>query len=144
MATYSSILGWRIPWTEEPGRLSRKRDRHNLVTKQQSIYREKQRYVYATMLGCCSSVAQLCPTLCNLVNCSSQASLSFTISRSLIKLMSVESVMPSIHLIICHPFSSHLQSFPASGSFPMSQFSSGGQSTGASTSASVLPMNIQG
>ena len=52
----------------------------------------------------------------------------------------------------CHPtissstvlFSSHLQSFPASGSFPMSQFfASGGQSTGASASASVLPMNIR-
>ena len=42
------------------------------------------------------------------------------------------------------PFSSCLQSFPASGSFPMSQFfSSGGQSIGASASASVLPMNIQ-
>ena len=43
------------------------------------------------------------------------------------------------------PFSSHLQSFPASGSFPMSQFfASGGQSIGASASASVLPMSIQG
>ena len=42
------------------------------------------------------------------------------------------------------PFSSHLQSFPASGSFPMSQvFASGGQSIGISASASVLPMNIQ-
>ena len=42
------------------------------------------------------------------------------------------------------PFSSHLQSFPASGSFPMSQFfASGAQSIGASASASVLPMNIQ-
>ena len=42
------------------------------------------------------------------------------------------------------PFSSCLQSFPASGSFPMSQlFASGGQSIGASPSASVLPMNIQ-
>ena len=39
------------------------------------------------------------------------------------------------------PFSSHLQSFPASGSFPMSLFTSGGQSTGASASASVLPVN---
>ena len=43
------------------------------------------------------------------------------------------------------PFFSHLQSFPASGYFPMSQlFTSGGQSVGASASASVLPMNIQG
>ena len=42
------------------------------------------------------------------------------------------------------PFSSHLQSFPASGSFQMSQlFSSGGQSFGVSASTSVLPMNIQ-
>ena len=42
------------------------------------------------------------------------------------------------------PFSSCLPTFPASGSFPMSQFfESGGQSTGASASASVLPMNIQ-
>ena len=42
------------------------------------------------------------------------------------------------------PFSSHLQSFPVSGSFPMSQFfASGGQSIGVSASASVLPMNIQ-
>ena len=42
------------------------------------------------------------------------------------------------------PFSSCLQSFPASGSFPVSQFfTSGGQSIGASASASVLPMNIQ-
>ena len=42
------------------------------------------------------------------------------------------------------PFSSHLQSFSASGSFPMSQFfASGGQSIGVSASASVLPMNIQ-
>ena len=43
------------------------------------------------------------------------------------------------------PFSSHLQSFPASGSFPVSQFfASGSQSIGVSASASVLPMNIQG
>ena len=43
------------------------------------------------------------------------------------------------------PFSSRLQSFPASGFFPMSQlFTSGGQSIGASVSASVLPMNIHG
>ena len=45
-----------------------------------------------------------------------QASLSFTNSHSLLKLMSIESVMPSNHLI---PFSSCLQSFPASGSFPI-------------------------
>ena len=74
-----------------------------------------------------------------------QASLSFTISQSLLQLMSVESVMPSNHLLLCRPFSSRLQSFPASGSFPVSQlFLSGGQRTGVSASASVLPVNIQG
>ena len=51
-----------------------------------------------------------------------QASLSIINSRSPPKLMSIELVMPSNYLILCHPFSSCLQSFPASGSFPVSQF----------------------
>ena len=69
---------------------------------------------------------------------------SFTISQSLLKLKSIESTIPSNHLTICHPLSSCPQSSPASGFFPMSQlFASGGQSTGASASASVLPKNIQ-
>ena len=73
-----------------------------------------------------------------------QASLSFTIPQSLLKLMSIELMMPSSHLIVCHPFSSCPQSFPASGSFPMSPlFASGGQSIGASAAGSVIPMNIQ-
>ena len=69
-----------------------------------------------------------------------QASLSITNSQSLLKLMSIESVMPSNHLILyCPPLL--LQS---SGSFPMSQFfASGRQSIRASASAPVLPMNIQ-
>ena len=94
-------------------------------------------------LFCCCSVAQLCLTLpphglqhANLP-CPSQ-------SPSLLKFSALNRW--------CHPttsssvvlFSSCLQSFPASGSFPMRQlFVSGGQSIGASTSASVLPMNIQ-
>ena len=63
-----------------------------------------------------------------------------TISWSLLKLMSIELVMPSNHLILCHHSSSRLQSFPASGSFSMSWlFVSGGQSIGAFASASILP-----
>ena len=70
-----------------------------------------------------------------------QASLSFTISQSLLKFMCIELVMPSNHLILHQPCP---QSFPA-GSFPVNRFfPSGGQSIGASVSASVLPMNIQG
>ena len=74
-----------------------------------------------------------------------QAFLSFTISQSWLKLMSIESVMPSkpSHPLFI-PFYFCPQSFPVSGSFPVSQFfTSGGQSTGVSGSESVLPMNIQ-
>ena len=71
-----------------------------------------------------------------------QAPLSFTISWSLLKFMSIESVILSISSSNTL-FSFVLQSFPASGSFPMSQLCmSGSQSIGASASASVLPMNI--
>ena len=73
-----------------------------------------------------------------------QTPLSLTNSRSLLKLMSTESVIPSNHLIMVIPFSSCLQSFPEAGSFQMSQFfAAGGQSIGVSASTSVLPMNSQ-
>ena len=74
-----------------------------------------------------------------------QTSLSITNSQSLLKLMSIELVMPpSNHLILCLPLFSCLKSFPASGSFQMCQlFPSGGQSIGVSASASVLLMNIE-
>ena len=49
------------------------------------------------------SVTQSSPTLCNPMDCSTQASLSITNSLSLLKLMSIESVMPSNRLILCHP-----------------------------------------
>ena len=70
-----------------------------------------------------------------------QASLSITNSQNLLKLMSIESVMPSNHLMLCHPLFSCLQSFPASVSFPRSQFfTSDGQTIGVLASVSVLPM----
>ena len=50
-----------------------------------------------------SSVAQSCPTPCDPWTAACQASLSITNSRSLLKLMSIESVMPSNHLILCRP-----------------------------------------
>ena len=76
----------------------------------------------------------------------SQPSLSITNSRRLLKLMSIESVIPSNHLIFCHPFLFLTSIFPSipSGSFPMSQFfTSSGQRFGASPSAPVLPLNSQ-
>ena len=75
-----------------------------------------------------------------------RASLSFTISGSLLQFMSMMMDMSRwYHPTSVAPFSSYPQSFPASGSFPMSLlFASGGQSIGTSASASVLPVNIQG
>ena len=73
-----------------------------------------------------------------------QASLSFTISWSLFRLMSIKSVILSNHLILCCLL---LQAsiFPRPGLFPMSQlFKSDGQSIRASASSSVLPMNVYG
>ena len=73
-----------------------------------------------------------------------QASLSFTTSQRLLKLMSIELVMPSSQLILCHSLLLLSSIFPSTRVFPMSQlFTSGGQSIGVWTSASVLPMNIQ-
>ena len=100
-----------------------------------------------------SSVTQSCPTLCNPMNCSMPG---LPVHHQL-----PESTQTHIHWWTCHhvhpldgnaiqsshpvvPFSSCPQSFPASGSFQMSQLcASGGQSIGVSTSASVLPVNIQ-
>ena len=71
-----------------------------------------------------------------------QSSLSITNSRSLLKLMSIDSVMPSKHLILCHPLLFLPQSFLASGSIPMSQFFPlGGQGFGVS--ATIFSMDIQ-
>ena len=91
--------------------------------------------------GCCS-VTKLCPTLCNHMNCSMPG---FLVLHYLLEFAQThvywvsDAIQPSHPL--SPPFSSCPQSFPASGSFPVSQlFALGGWSVGAS--ASVLPMNI--
>ena len=85
------------------------------------------------------SHAQLFATPCTAAR---QASLSFTISQSLLKPLSTESVTPSNHLILCCSLLLLPSIFPSIRVFSMSQFfASGGQSIGAS--ASVLPVNIQ-
>ena len=91
-----------------------------------------------------SSVAQLCSTLWDPMNCTHQDSLSITNCRGFLKLMSTDWWQhPAISSSVL-PFSSCLQSFHASRSFQMSQlFSSGGQSIGVSASTSILPMNTQ-
>ena len=91
-----------------------------------------------------SSVAQLCPALCDPMNCSTPG---FPVHLQL-----SEFVQTHVHSQWCHPTISSsvvpvsfcLQSFPASGSLLVSRLLTlGGQSIGASASASVLPMNTQ-
>ena len=94
----------------------------------------------------CCSVAKSCPTLCGTVNCSMPGLPALHHLPELAQTHAHwvgDAIQPSHPLVT--PFSSCLQSFPASGSFPMSRlFTSGGQSIGASASPSVLPVNIQG
>ena len=92
-----------------------------------------------------SSVAQPCPTLWDPMDCSTSG---FPVHHQLLEFTQTHIQLsqwyhPTI-LSSVAPFSSHLQSFPASGSFQMSQFfTSGGQSIGVSASASLLSVNIQ-
>ena len=98
-------------------------------------------YTYTYQFG---SVAQFCLTLCDHMDCKTPGFPVHHQLPELLKLVSIESVMPSNLLSSAVPFSSCLQAFLASGSFPLSQlFASGGQNIGASASASVFPMNIQ-
>ena len=93
-----------------------------------------------------SSVPQSCPSLCDPMDCSMPGLLpcqSPTPRAYSNSCPSSQWCHPTISSSVI-PFSSCLQSFPASWAFPTSQFfASGGQSIGASASASVLPMNIQ-
>ena len=92
---------------------------------------------------CCCLVPWSRLTLCDSMD--SMASLSFTISWSWLKLMSIESVMSSNHLILCCSLLFLHSIFPSIRVFSSeSGFTSGGQSIGASASASVFKMNIQG
>ena len=95
--------------------------------------------MYQFSLGTQSSL-----TLCDPWTAAHQASLSITDSRSLLKLTSIESVMPSNNLILCRPLLLLPSIFPSIKVFQMSQFfTSGGENIGVSASMSVLPMNIQ-
>ena len=95
----------------------------------------------------------LCLSCCSVTGCvwffatsctaARQASLSITNFQSLLKLMSIESVMPSNRLILYRPCLLPPSIFPSLRVFSTEFFASGGQSVGFSASASVLPMNTQ-
>ena len=93
------------------------------------------------LVSCCS-FAQLCPTLGNPMDCSTPGFPVHLLQFAQTHVHRGRDAIQSSHPVV--PVSSCLQSFPASGSFLMSQFfTSGGQSIGASVSPSVLPINIQ-
>ena len=91
-----------------------------------------------------SSVTQSCPTLCDLMDCRTPGFPVLVISKSLLKLMSIESMMLSNHLILCHALLLLPSIFPSIRVFSNeSVLPIRCQSIGASTSVSVLAMNIQ-
>ena len=99
---------------------------------------------FIPVVTCCSLV-KYCVALWDSVDCSMPGSSVLQYLPEFAQIPCPLIRIPSNHLILCHPFSSCLQSLPASGSFPLSSlFASGGQSIGASASTSVLPVNIQG
>ena len=91
------------------------------------------------------SAVQLRPTLCDPMDCSTPGfPVHHQLSMILLKLLPIESVMPSNHFILCRPFRLQPSIFPSIGPFPVNQFfATGGQSIGVSATTSVLPMNIQ-
>ena len=101
MATHSSIVAWRISWTEESGRLQSMRS--------QNQTRLSDFIFFISFLSMCYIVSQSVQLLSHVWLfvtpwiIARLTSLSITNSRSWPKLMSIESVMPSNHLILCHP-----------------------------------------
>ena len=98
------FLPGEFPWTEEPGGYSPWGSKELDMTERLSTA-----HTFLTPVSIAltiiqfSSVAQSCPTLCNPMNRSSQASLSITNSWSSLRLTSIESVMPYSHLILSRP-----------------------------------------
>ena len=166
MAPHSSTLAWRIPWMEEPGGLQSMgslRVKHNWVTTFTFHFHalEKEMATHSSVLawripgtgepGGLPSMGlhRLRHDWSNLAAAAADYSmpgfLSFISSQSLLSHVHLvsDAIKPSHSLLPRSPKS--LQSFPASGPFPVSWlFASGGQSVGASASAPVLPMNIPG
>ena len=112
-----------------------------LITTSTAAAIFNQFYVPAVSMDChCCSVAQSCPTLVIPWTAACQAFLSFTISQSLLRFMSTESVIPSNHLILCHPLLLLPSIFPSIRVFSNE---SALHIRGPKASVSVIPMNTQ-
>ena len=160
MTTLSSILAWKISWTEERGELQSmgsQRVGHDWTTNTLTLL------CYMTYLNGDIRIYPFYSS--HLFLYASSVQFSHSVMSDSLRSHGLQCARPPCPSPIprvnsnscplsrwCHPtisssvvpFSSCLQSLPVSGSFPMSQlFASGSQSTGASASASVLQMNIQ-
>ena len=141
----TSVLEYRFKFTVPIARILVRALQRNR-TNRRNTHIDTHKHTRSRRRSCdYCSVAKSHPTLCDSMNCSTPGS---PVLHYLLGLAQthVHWVSDAIHPTISSsvvPFSC-LQSFPASESFPMSWlFASGGQSIGASASASVLPMNIQ-
>ena len=136
MATHSSILAWEVSWREETGCYS-PWGYKELDTTEHACKKKSVKFSSFQSLGRVWPFATRWTAAC-------QTSLYITNSQSLLKLISIDSVMPSNHLMLCVPFLLPHSIFPSKRSFQMSQlFASDGQSIGVSASTSDFPMNIQ-
>ena len=152
MASHSSILAWRIPWTEEPvglQSLGLLRVGHNWVTNTHMIRFILKKHIVMTLIWFSSvqfsSVAQSCPTLCDPMNHSTPG---LPVYHQLPEFTQTHVHWVSDAIQSSHPLSSPSPPAPNPSqhqSFPMSQlFAWGGQSTGVSALASFLPNQAQG
>ena len=149
MTTHSSILAWRIPWTERPGRLQSmgsQRVRHNWATNTFTFFfllfsiewipgSKMTGYMFGVCFIYYETSSCLSNLLCHFIfpsaalssiqslsrvwlfvtpwTAACQASLSIINSQSLLKLISIESVMPSTHIILCCPLLCPPSIFPS-------------------------------
>ena len=141
MATYSSIFAWKASWTEEPGGLHPWGCKESDMTEDSYTHRflpEETNYIYSSVTQSFSHIWLFVTPWTAACQASCPSPLPGAHSNSCLSRWWCH---PTISTSVV-PFSCSLQSFPVSGSFPMSQFFvSGGQSIGAS--ATVLPMNTQ-
>ena len=138
MATHSSVLAWRIAGTAEPGELpstGSNRVRHDWSDLAATILVKR----------CCCSVAKLCPTFCDPMDSSTPG---YSVLHYLPEFAQIhvcwvgDAIQPSHPLPPSSPFAFY--HFQHQGLFQWVSSSSGGQRIGASASASVLLINIQG
>ena len=166
MATLSSVLAWRIPWTEEPGRLrsmGSQRVGHNWASKPSTAHCTYillsgtfpvAKYLFQLATNNIRKPNNVCEIFtpvfstvqslsCNPMDCvACQGFLSITNSRSLLKRMSIESVMPSNHLILCRPLLLLPSIFPSIRVFSNESVLRIGWSKYWSFTFSVSPSNV--